>query len=239
MQFILPGAFRAYGSALQELIASYPSDVLPSPIYGSHFGFKMGHFGNRPLEEIPLGEVIYDGWGCGFLFLTADYGGQAVKHPLADYAALDNYEPPDPITDEWGIEEDLRHMEEVVLKDEHNGFVYAHGGNILYRMVPLRGFEDLMVDLLEDRPEVYALRDMVVEWHSRRIERWLETKLIGGILLRDDWGTQTALMVRPSIWRKVFKPAYKRLVDMIHNGGPMPACTRMATLGKSSLTSLR
>ncbi len=38
-------------------------------------------------------------------------------------------------------------------------------------------------------------------------------------MLRDDWGTQSALMVRPQIWRRVFRPAYERLIDAIHAGG--------------------
>lgn len=217
--FTLPGAFRVHGRALEELYARYPSDVLLSPVFRGHFGFKMGYFAGRPLEEIPLRQVVYDGWGCGFLFLTQDHGGQAVGHPLANWGALDSYRPPDPLVGLEGIEEDVRHMQEVVLQDGQKHFVYAHGDHVFYRMVPLRGYEDLLVDLAEDRPEVYALRDMVVEWNLRRIERWLETGLVDGILLRDDWGTQTSLMVRPATWRKVFKPAYKRLVEAIHRGG--------------------
>jgi uroporphyrinogen decarboxylase len=36
---------------------------------------------------------------------------------------------------------------------------------------------------------------------------------------RDDWGTQQALMVRPSLWRRFFLPAYTRLFALVRNAG--------------------
>ena len=159
--------------------------------------------------------MTYDDWGCGWLWNTPDYMGQAVAHPLSDWAALEGFRPPDPMTGEEGV----RSMEEAVRQDGHRRFVFADGGELFQRMFFLRGFEDLLVDLLEDRPEVYALRDMVLTFDLKRIERWLETGLVDGIIFRDDWGSQSALMVRPDIWRKAFKPAYKRIVEAIHSGG--------------------
>jgi len=210
MHRTLPGAFREHGQALEELYARYPSDVLLSPKGRAEFGFFDQRRGGKTAEDLS-----YDEWGCGWLDLTADYAGQVVEHPLADWAALDNYRPPDPMSGEEGV----HYMEEVVVQDGHRHFVVANGGNIFFRMVWLRGYEDLLTDLHDDRPEVYALRDMILEWHIKRIERWLETGGVDCMRLGDDWGTQTSLMVSPTVWRKVFKPAYKRMVDVIHDGG--------------------
>jgi len=116
-------------------------------------------------------------------------------------------------------EEGVRHMEEVVRQDDHRHFVSASVAELFQRMWHLRGYENVLVDLQEDCHEIYVLRDMLVEWNLKRIERWLETGLVDMIGLGDDWGTQTSLMVRPSMWRKVFKPAYERMVNAIHDGG--------------------
>jgi len=33
----------------------------------------------------------------------------------------------------------------------------------------------------------------------------------------DDWGSQNALLISPSIWRKMFKPLYKEYVQLAHS----------------------
>lgn len=87
-------------------------------------------------------------------------------------------------------------------------------------MAYLRGFENVCLDVAEGRQEILYLRDRLVEYWLRQIERWLEpADLIDGVLLDDDWGTLRALMIHPNTWRKVFKPAYRRLVEAIHQGG--------------------
>jgi uroporphyrinogen-III decarboxylase len=141
--------------------------------------------------------------------------GQAVEHPLEDWAALEDYAAPDPMVGDDGV----AYMEEVVRQDGHRHFVFVDGGELFQRMFFLRGMEDLLVDLLEDRQEVYALRDMITEFNVKRIQRWLETGVVDGVIFRDDWGTQAQLMVRPTVWRKVFDPAYRRIVETIRGGG--------------------
>lgn len=103
--------------------------------------------------------------------------------------------------------------------DGHRRFVFADGGEVFQRMIFLRGMEALLIDMQEDREEVHLLRDRIVGVCLHRIERLLDTGRADGIILRDDWGTQTALMVRPDLWRRLFRPAYARLVDAIHAGG--------------------
>jgi len=210
MHHSIGGAFRVHGRALEELYAKYPGDVLLSPRTRGPFGFH-----DAPRGRWQNGEITYDDWGCGWRWNTPDHMGQVVHCPLRDWKTLDDFCPPDPMTGEAGV----RHMEEVVRQEGHRHFVFVDGGEVFQRMFFLRGLENLLIDLLEDRPEVYALRDMVVEFDLKRIARWLETGLVDGIICRDDWGTQSALMVRPGIWRRVFKPVYARLAEAIHAGG--------------------
>ena len=212
-----PGAFRVHGSALHELYAKYPSDILQSNVAKGSASRAGGAFTfhDHSRGEWGAKDITHDDWGCGWRFSTADYLGQVVEHPLADWSALDSFRPPDPMVGEEGIE----FMEEAVRLDDHQHFVLVDAGELWQRMFFLRGFENTLVDLVEGEPQIYVLRDMVVDWILERIERWLETRMVDGILIRDDWGTQDALMVRPSMWQQMFKPAYRRLVDAIHTGG--------------------
>ena len=40
-----------------------------------------------------------------------------------------------------------------------------------------------------------------------------------GIHFADDWGTQTGMMISPSLWRKLFKPYYTRQFQLAHELG--------------------
>ncbi len=210
MHCTLRGAWRAHGQALEDLYARYPGDVLLSGRTRGPFalaGSERGHWAG--------GAVTRDDWGCGWRWSTPDYMGQAVEHPLADWRAWRDYRAPDPLTGSEGVAEMVREVD----ADGHRHFVFVDGGEVFQRMIFLRGMEALLIDLQEEREEVYALRDRIVEICLRRIERWLATGRVDGVILRDDWGTQTALMIRPELWRRVFRPAYARLVAAIHAGG--------------------
>ena len=52
-----------------------------------------------------------------------------------------------------------------------------------------------------------------------RISFWSEFGEVDGLHIGDDWGTQTQLMIRPGLWRRVFKPVYRRLIKAIHAAG--------------------
>ena len=210
MHCTLKGAWQKYGDDLERLYAQYPSDVLLSSRTRGPFAFsasERGHWAD--------GEVTYDDWGCGWLWNTPEYMGQAVHHPLADWSALASFHPPDPMTGQEGVD----FMETEVDADEHRHFVIADGGEVFQRMIFLRGMEPLMLDLYEECEELLVLRDQIVEVCLRRIERWGATGKVDAIMLRDDWGTQQALMIAPELWRRIFLPAYQTLVDAIHATG--------------------
>jgi len=215
----LPGALRVHGSRLTDLYARYPGDVLGVPVQEpltertaqrSDFAFH-----DHPRGFGTVGEVTYDDWGCGWLWTTSDWMGRTVVHPLEDWAAFDGYRPPDPMTGVEGV----AFVEEMVRRDDHQRFVVVDAGELFQRMWFLRGYENSLIDLMEQPPELFALRDMIAEFYVARIERWLEAGVVDGFIHRDDWGSNTALMADPETWRSVFKPAYKRIADAIHSGG--------------------
>ena len=42
---------------------------------------------------------------------------------------------------------------------------------------------------------------------------------IQGFKATDDWGTQDAMVIDPAIWREVFKPRYRKIIDAVHKLG--------------------
>lgn len=188
-------ALLKYGDKLERIFREYPSD------FGDGYTQYENTATGRPQYEWVLSRKrrYVDEWGCVWFKIRRGLYGQVKEHPLADWKALETYRFPS-------------------LPDQKRGYVLGAGGTIFHRMIHLRGFTNLMRDLVTRPKEVYVLRDKIVDYNLQVIRRSLQSG-VDGIRCADDWGTQERLMVKPSLWREFFKPAYKQMFDEIHKGG--------------------
>ena len=90
--------------------------------------------------------------------------------------------------------------------------------SLFERMINLRGFEDLLVDMISDRSNFIKMLDMVHNYNMRLVDRLLDLKP-DGIFLADDWGSQISLLISPDLWRELFKPSYKKIISKIKDSG--------------------
>lgn len=211
MHRTIPGAFRRHGGKLEALYARHPSDVLLSPSTRAWFAYKRG-----VAESSGALRGVTDEWGCVWDSLNDDYLGQVFGHPLEDWSALAGFKSPQPTVGIEGVHE----MVAAVKADGHQHYALVEVGTLWHLTNWLRGFENSLVDVLEDRPEMYELRDRITDFLLKRVEILLRSRQhIDGILVNDDWGTQETLMIKPEHWRKVYKPAYAAIVAAIKGGG--------------------
>jgi uroporphyrinogen-III decarboxylase len=75
-----------------------------------------------------------------------------------------------------------------------------------------------MVDLAFESKEVYRLRDDLLQFNLKWIDRWLEHEY-DGLHFADDWGAQRQLLVPPELWRKFFRPVYRAMFDKVSGAG--------------------
>ena len=198
----LPGAWRRYGPALEGIYRRYPEDV---PSVGA---VSAGEWGPE------IGVPSRDTWGALWVRTTDEHKGQVVYHPLADWQALESYEPPDTASDARLAE--LRASLTHIAGDR---YALADGDTLWQRMFYLHGYQETLEDLLL-RPERCAeLRDLILAVMLRRVERLCQISELHGIHFRDDWGTQESLMINPAFWRRFFKPAYARLFALARAAG--------------------
>jgi uroporphyrinogen decarboxylase len=89
------------------------------------------------------------------------------------------------------------------------------------RMHFMRGMENLFMDFAYGRREFNRLLDRVVEWNMAHMRLLLDELKDGidGVSFSDDWGTQSALFIRPESWRQIFKPRYKEMFDLVKSYG--------------------
>ncbi len=198
MHDTLAGARRRHGAALEELYRKYPDDVVN---VGSA---TFGEFGPE------IGVPSRDPWGSLWVRHNDEHKGQVVTYPLADWAALDEYRPPDTATDSI-----IAAVQRRIDENDGNKYTLADGDTLWQRMYYLRGFAAANEDLLAEPERCARLRDVILEVILRRLRRLAELPGLDGVHFRDDWGTQQSLLIRPAIWREFFKPAYAQMFDVV------------------------
>ncbi|MBI2914998.1 MAG: hypothetical protein HYY08_03620 [Firmicutes bacterium] len=197
----LPGTVSRYGERLRRLLDSHPQDIIDTdyrdPLLDPRH-YKAGEY--------------QDAWGCTWRNLQDGIIGEVKQAPLSDLRALTHYRAPlDSLAYGWD-----RVAESVKRRRDR----FCLGGNVslFERMQFLRGTENLMMDLAEGRPEADTLLGIVFDFYKKFVGRWLEFD-IDGVGFFDDWGHQSALLISPSIWRRVFKPAYRQLIQTVKASG--------------------
>lgn len=85
-------------------------------------------------------------------------------------------------------------------------------------MTFLRGFAATLEDFYANRADLEKLAEIVFGFEEDII-RQCAAYGFDGVAFFDDWGTQTNLIISPSLWREFFKPRYKKQFDLVHACG--------------------
>jgi len=157
-----------------------------------------------------------DDWGCGWSTTDQKNIGQVKEHPLADWAALDRYRPPN-------ARNPFYYERLGGMIDEAAGrYVVLTAHALLFsRLHRLRGFAATMEDFYLEPERVHRVLDMVVDFKVEQV-RELKRRFgssIDGLFVADDWGTQDGPFVSPKILDEFFAARYRTIFDAIHDCG--------------------
>ena len=194
---------------LEALQRDFPSDFA-----GPAGGLAPGN--RRRGEPNRRGRYV-DDWGSVWEVAEDGLAGEVKTPPLAEWSALDHYQPPrEQIRladwDAVGRSCDKNHARE-------QRFMLAWPDTRLFeRLQFLRGTENVLMDMAEGAAKFFKLRDMVHEFNCMVLQRMAGTN-VDALMFMDDWGSQTDLLVSPQMWRDYFMPAYRDYCDIIHGGG--------------------
>ena len=188
-----------------------------------------GIFPSIPAEPPAIGEgdagvharqYVTDSWGTVREFIFGGIDGMSKSYPLADWAALATYVPPDPLeTAERHPRDDWELLRRESTKAKREGrFIWYYIGEFNERMYYLRGFERYLLDLAEEPSQLATMRDMVVAHNVRLISKCLECG-VDVFVFHDDLGHQKQLMMSPSTFRKWLKPGYVQMWGPIKAAG--------------------
>ncbi|MBI5084419.1 MAG: hypothetical protein HZB13_07470 [Acidobacteria bacterium] len=164
-------------------------------------------------------ELRRDEWGVLWQYLIFGVAGHPLERPLDDWSNLPSYQPP-PLLPTSGPE----FLESQSKASAHQQRYFLKSGwiSIFEVMIAVRLFEDVLMDLAtdlnDDAPEINALADLITDYRLAEIHHLL-ARGVDAIQFGDDFGTQSAMMISPRIWRRFFRPRYQRLVAPILAAG--------------------
>ena len=83
-----------------------------------------------------------------------------------------------------------------------------------------------MLDLASNPSLVDVLVDKVLEWMVEFTSRYLDEigDYVEGWWMGDDWGMQTGPIMNPETFRKMFKPRYLKLLDVVRSKTDAKIC---------------
>lgn len=84
------------------------------------------------------------------------------------------------------------------------------------RLHCLMGFENALVALLDEPELTSEFFAAFVDYRVKLIRKIAEFYKPDSIMVFDDYGTDSSMMMSPNIWRSVLKPHVKRMIDTAH-----------------------
>jgi uroporphyrinogen decarboxylase len=200
----LPGIGMRRSTELERMRSRFPTDF-----GGPGLGYGRGLAASG--DAYRLGSYT-DEWGCTFEVYEEGVVGEIKRPPLSDWSALDRLRPPRELLDvDWSVADRA--------KGGDDRFILA-GTSVrpFERMQFLRGTEALFMDLASGDARALKLRSVVHEFYLEELSHWIRRD-VDGISFMDDWGTQSALLVSPAMWREIYKPLYREYAAMIQGAG--------------------
>ena len=189
-----------------------------------HFGISIGELPARmdnhllrvdlthPKRLSEDGKTGFDWWGAGWDVNTEGYWH--AMSPMAGLRDLDAYPWPDPHAPH--LLDDAR---ATIVADQGTHFVAPNFGMCLFeRAWSLCGFDDTLMNLLDDDGWMEDLLDRITDIQTALAQRFVALGVDGGYF-GDDYGAQRGMLFSPDIWRRLFKSRLARLFAVFRDAG--------------------
>jgi uroporphyrinogen decarboxylase len=208
-----------YGAepALTKKIAAYMGVSSEEEVLkrlGADFRTIRPRYVGPPLERNADG-TFRTVWG---ILRGGGFWGTALNHPLSNIESIDelkDYPWPDPGQFEVAFNEN-----DLALSREY-AIIGGEWAPFYHEAEELLGTEKFLMTLCEDPELCEALLDRCLNFHLEINERLFSryAKYIDVYWFANDMGSSHGLLMRPDMWREIFKPRQKKLADQGHKYG--------------------
>lgn len=170
-----------------------------------------------------IDKAVPDFWGVPRKLVKNNFGvcSEIAGHPLADATTISEIEAYAWPKQEWfdtsTIGEQLANAD----RTESRWINYHRAGKLFEAAWPLRGMEQMMVDMMTAPDMAEALLKQVAEHYIQLAPRVIQAGQgrIDMVTIGDDVGTQRGMMMSPSLWQKVISPYLRKMIGVFHDLG--------------------
>ena len=203
---VLPAAQLKYGRALEEILEDYRED------------FGWDYMADLPLEKFPPPYKQgrnRDDFGTLWQVNWMGLCGIPVDWPIKDLNRYEEYKWPEDFS--AGPPAGRQYSGHMSGFDER---WYARGAGIIYfeELQQLRGMENFLMDIAGESPNFHRLLDDLFAFNLSWVDKWAKLEY-DGLQFADDWGGQRNLLIKPEVWRQIFKPRYAAMFRRVHEAG--------------------
>ncbi len=202
-----PEVKAACADELAEVQLRFPSDIIRAD-----FKYPYGKRGRGSPNR--TGRYT-DAWGCTWRVSHQGAVCEIEDSPLADRKQIAEYKPPFELVEDG---KQVRAKLDAVNRQcaDVSRFVLVETQVLPFnRLCFLRGFDAAAADLQSGNKHTETLLEMLHDFSCREMEMWAETD-VDGVIIRDDLGSDDALLLESALWRNVFKPFYREYCKILH-----------------------
>ena len=200
----LPWAEIHHPEMLRKIWNDFPDDIVGAPRFLHQPIYTTG-------EQYEIGTFV-DEWGCIFENRQRGVIGEVKVPLLKTWEDIKRLRLPDEL-----LSLDVELVNQFCRETD----LFVMAGNCprpFERLQFLLTSEKVYLDLGEQSPELLELLNRIHNFYLDEMELWATTD-VDAMMFMDDWGAQKALLISPSMWRKIFKPLYKEYVELAHTHG--------------------
>ena len=156
-------------------------------------------------------ETSVDAWGA--VWKSLGNKGEVIDSPLKDWSGLDGLKLPNYKTNNSIF---FIKLSRAIFRKK---FLIGNMPDMIFSLCHyLRGYVEFMQDLYDYRENIEKLVSIIVKLNIELIDKYADLH-IDCIMGCDDLGLQNSLMINPVMWREIFKPGYKAMIDRAHERG--------------------
>jgi len=190
------------GDELAEINVRFPPDIIQPD-------FKYPPGQRAKGKPYRVGQYT-DAFGCTWHVSRRGMLGEILEPPLTDSAKIAQYRPPFELLDGARFARVNRGCQTT------SRFVLAWTQTRpLDRLRFLRGSPAALADLAAGTKQIRGLLDGLHDFSCREMETWAATD-VDGVAFRDDWGSESSLLVNREVFRDLFRPLYRDYCKILH-----------------------
>lgn len=156
-----------------------------------------------------------DEWGTRWEYRLFGIWGHPVACPLSDLSKLDAYQAPAPPPTSGPA---LAAAKDAVAAHKRTYYYLGYAGMLFERLHMVRGYEDTIVDVMMDTPEIHRIADIILAHQAACVQHAIAIDA-DAVAFGDDFGTQNGPLFSPEVWRRFFAPRYRTLFDPLRQAG--------------------